>query len=90
MEGKAALRGFTSLTSSLALCSCLVDSMDMLSRVLLCFLDLSLVRPLMAQKAPVDYVDPLIGPSNSRWMLGPDATVPFGMAQMGPEPLESK
>ncbi len=35
--------------------------------------------------APVDYVDPFIGTSNSRWMLGPYATLPFGMVQLGPD-----
>jgi putative alpha-1,2-mannosidase len=34
---------------------------------------------------PADYVDPLIGTSNSRWMLGPYAGVPFGMVQLGPD-----
>lgn len=34
---------------------------------------------------PVDSVDVFIGTSNSRWMLGPYATVPFGMIQLGPD-----
>jgi len=34
---------------------------------------------------PVDWVDVFIGTSNSRWMLGPYATVPFGMVQLGPD-----
>jgi predicted alpha-1,2-mannosidase len=38
-----------------------------------------------AGREPVDYVDPLIGTSNSRWMLGPYAGVPFGMVQLGPD-----
>lgn len=37
------------------------------------------------QKQPVDYADPLLGSSESRWMLGPYATVPFGMVQLGPD-----
>jgi putative alpha-1,2-mannosidase len=37
-----------------------------------------------ADRERVDYVDPLIGTSNSRWMLGPYAGVPFGMVQLGP------
>lgn len=37
------------------------------------------------QKEFVDYVDPFIGTSNSRWMLGPYAQVPFGMVQLGPD-----
>jgi hypothetical protein len=40
---------------------------------------------VIAQKAPVDYVDVFVGTSNSRWMLGPYACVPFGMVQLGPD-----
>lgn len=36
-------------------------------------------------KAPVDYVDCFVGTSNSRWMLGPGAQVPFGMVQLSPD-----
>jgi predicted alpha-1,2-mannosidase len=36
-------------------------------------------------KDPVDYVDVFTGTSNSRWMLGPYATVPYGMVQLGPD-----
>lgn len=36
-------------------------------------------------KQPVDYVDCFVGTSNSRWMLGPYAQVPFGMVQLGPD-----
>lgn len=39
----------------------------------------------LPEKEPVDYVDPFIGTSNSRWMLGPYATLPFGMVQLGPD-----
>lgn len=38
-----------------------------------------------AVKEPVDYVDCFIGTSNSRWMLGPYAQMPFGMVQIGPD-----
>lgn len=38
-----------------------------------------------ADKEPVDYVDCFTGTSNSRWMLGPYAQVPFGMVQIGPD-----
>lgn len=34
---------------------------------------------------PVDAVDLFTGTSNSRWMLGPYATVPYGMVQLGPD-----
>ena len=36
-------------------------------------------------RQPVDYVDMFIGTSNSRWMLGPYAQLPFGMVQLGPD-----
>ena len=38
-----------------------------------------------SDKKPVDWVDVFIGTSNSRWMLGPYATAPFGMIQLGPD-----
>ncbi len=47
----------------------------------LCFV----VCQSLPEKEPVDYVDPFIGTSNSRWMLGPYATLPFGMVQLGPD-----
>ena len=36
-------------------------------------------------RQPVDYADPLLGTSNSRWMLNPGATLPFGMVQLSPD-----
>src|SRR3954463_11453176 len=38
-----------------------------------------------AQKQPIDYVDPFIGTSNSRWMLFPGATMPNGMVKLSPD-----
>lgn len=52
----------------------------------ICFLALFCPSLLMAQgKQPVDYADPLIGSSESRWMLNPGATMPFGMVQLSPD-----
>lgn len=56
----------------------------LLSFVLLFYLFFP-VDQLYAQKDPIDYVDCFIGTSNSRWMLGPYAQVPFGMVQIGPD-----
>ncbi|MBE7171596.1 MAG: GH92 family glycosyl hydrolase [Williamsia sp.] len=42
-------------------------------------------NPAYAQKEPVDYADPLLGTSESRWMLNPGATMPFGMVQLSPD-----
>jgi predicted alpha-1,2-mannosidase len=36
-------------------------------------------------KQPVEYADPLLGTSESRWMLNPGATMPFGMVQLAPD-----
>lgn len=40
------------------------------------------------QKQPVDYVDPLIGTSTSRWMLYPGPSMPFGMVKLSPDNQE--
>ena len=42
-------------------------------------------QPAKQVKQPVDYADVMIGTSNSRWMLGPYASMPFGMVQLGPD-----
>jgi predicted alpha-1,2-mannosidase len=36
-------------------------------------------------KRPIDYADPLMGTSESRWMLNPGASMPFGMVQLSPD-----
>ena len=36
-------------------------------------------------RQPVEYADPLLGTSESRWMLNPGATMPFGMVQLSPD-----
>lgn len=37
------------------------------------------------KKKPVDYVDPMIGTSDSRWMLFPGATMPMGFVNLSPD-----
>lgn len=37
------------------------------------------------RKQPVAYVDPFMGTSESRWMLNPGSTMPFGMVQLSPD-----
>jgi putative alpha-1,2-mannosidase len=39
-------------------------------------------------KQPADYVDPMIGTSNSRWMLYPGPSLPFGMVKLSPDNQE--
>lgn len=36
-------------------------------------------------KQPVDYVDPLMGTHDSRWMLFPGPAMPFGMVKLSPD-----
>ena len=52
---------------------------------------LGFVHPSFSQdnRNPVDYVNVFTGTSNSRWMLGPYAGVPYGMVQLGPDNQES-
>ena len=37
------------------------------------------------QRRPVDYVDPMLGTADSRWMLTPGPTMPFGMVNLSPD-----
>ena len=46
---------------------------------------LSCSNPSSAAKEPVDYVDPLLGTSSSRWMLFPGPCLPFGMVKLSPD-----
>ena len=41
--------------------------------------------PFSKAKGPVDYVDPLLGTSSSRWMLFPGPCLPFGMVKLSPD-----
>ncbi len=45
--------------------------------------------PQTKNKQAADYVNVFTGTSNSRWMLGPYAGVPYGMVQLGPDNQES-
>lgn len=46
---------------------------------------LSLTAQEPQQKEPVDYVDPLMGTTNARWMIFPGASMPFGMVKLSPD-----
>lgn len=43
-----------------------------------------LPRAALARE-PVDWVDPMIGTSSSRWMLFPGPSMPFGMVKLSPD-----
>ena len=44
--------------------------------------------PTSSKKEPVDYVDPFLGTSSSRWMLFPGPTLPFGMVKLSPDNMD--
>ena len=49
------------------------------------YLIIFLIKPIFAQKQPIDYVNVFTGTSNSRWMLFPGPTLPFGMVKLSPD-----
>jgi len=61
--------------------------MKPLNSILITFLftAFTTIDTLAQEKQPVDYVDPLIGTSNSRWMTFPGATMPNGMVKLSPD-----
>jgi predicted alpha-1,2-mannosidase len=50
-----------------------------------CLLLCAYICTYAQKKQPIDYVDPFIGTSNSRWMLFPGATMPNGMVKLSPD-----
>jgi predicted alpha-1,2-mannosidase len=54
-------------------------------RILLVLLLVGLGRPAAPGKEPVDEVDVFSGTSNSRWMIFPGATLPFGLVKLSPD-----
>lgn len=58
-------------------------------RIGMLFLLLPVSLIVTGQKMPTDYVNVFTGTSNSRWMLGPYAGVPYGMVELGPDNQES-
>jgi predicted alpha-1,2-mannosidase len=60
--------------------------MKKISIVLVLFLSgLFLSGQQAGPKQPVDYVDPLMGTTNARWMLFPGVSMPFGMVKLSPD-----
>ena len=56
-----------------------------IATALVCAGMLFLSNAFAQEKQPVNYVDPFLGTSESRWMLNPGATMPFGMVQLSPD-----
>ena len=57
----------------------------MKTKVALIFLILSFTVDAQHKKTPIDFVNVFTGTSNSRWMLFPGATLPFGMVKLSPD-----
>lgn len=57
----------------------------MRTSMLCVWLSLLLATVQAQPKEPVDYADPMLGSSESRWMLNPGVTMPFGMVQLSPD-----
>jgi predicted alpha-1,2-mannosidase len=55
---------------------------------LLFFITLINALQSSAQKQPADYVDPMIGSHDSRWIMFPGPTRPFGMVKLSPDNQE--
>lgn len=63
-----------------------IKNIFLLTFIVLQLTGFAFVQDILAQaKRPVDYVDPFIGTSNSRWMLFPGATRPNGMVKLSPD-----
>ncbi len=52
--------------------------------ILICLMIVT-CTPVLAQFEPIEYVDPLIGTSDSRPMQFPGAALPFGMVKLSPD-----
>lgn len=58
--------------------------------LILAFLLLNLTSLLAQPEKPIDYVDPMIGTSTSRWMIYPGPSMPFGMVKLSPDNQEQQ
>jgi len=52
------------------------------------FLMLVVLSPVSLAQEPVDYADPMIGSHDSRWIMFPGPTMPFGMIKLSPDNQE--
>ena len=60
-----------------------------MNRILTTILLLATALSVHAQpKSPVDYVDPLLGSQDSRWIMFPGPSLPFGMVKLSPDNQE--
>jgi len=60
-----------------------------MNKIISIFLLLALNLSISGQnKQPVDYVDPLLGTQDSRWIMFPGPSLPFGMVKLSPDNQE--
>ena len=60
-----------------------------MKRISFILLIISLAISTVAQKnQPVDYVDPLLGSHDARWIMFPGPSMPFGMVKLSPDNQE--
>ncbi len=59
-----------------------------MKNLLFCFIAILALQTLKGQEKPVDFVDPMMGTHNSRWILFPGPTRPFGMVKLSPDNQE--
>jgi len=57
----------------------------MRTKISIIFLSFLIIVNAQQQKPPIDYVNVFTDTSNSRWMLFPGATLPFGMVKLNPD-----
>lgn len=57
----------------------------MMKKILIALLLIAGFTSQSQTKAPVDYVDPLMGTTFARWMVFPGASMPFGMVKLSPD-----
>ena len=57
-------------------------------RILCVLITLFCTLNIFSQKRPVDYVNPMIGSHDSRWIMFPGPTRPFGMVKLSPDNQE--
>lgn len=73
-------------TTRILACPCPFLATFLLASLLLTHPGIGADRPAgEGVKKPVDYVDLMIGTSNSRWMLYPGPSMPFGMVKLSPD-----
>ncbi len=62
--------------------------MKRMRNILICIAVLNVLQAAAQKKEPVDYVDPMIGTTEVRWMQYPGPSMPFSMVKLSPDNKE--